>query len=191
MEYYIQTEKSYFGKIHMNMDELLAECVQEIEGQLIIKPAIVIYGKTVNQQRNIGFFTNESIGYYYYNKLAESMPVTPHLSILISTVNTLLHADFNGILVNEYPDGNHYIGKHSDDERALSDAGVVSVSFGASRKFRIRDKLTNNIVMDIPTNSREIWIMGGDFQKEFTHEVPVEKKIKSKRISFTFRKHLR
>ena len=191
MEYYIQTEKSYFGKIPMNMDELLAECVQEIEGQLIIKPAIVIYGKTVNQQRNIGFFSNESIGYYYSNKLAESMPVTPHLSILISTVNTLLHADFNGILVNEYPDGNHYIGKHSDDERALSDAGVVSVSFGASRKFRIRDKLTNNIVMDIPTNSREIWIMGGDFQKEFTHEVPVEKKIKSKRISFTFRKHLR
>lgn len=50
MEYYIQTEKSYFGKIPMNMDELLAECVQEIEGQLIIKPAIVIYGKTVNQQ---------------------------------------------------------------------------------------------------------------------------------------------
>jgi hypothetical protein len=56
MEYYIQTEKSYFGKIPMNMDELLSECVQEIEGQLIIKPAIVIYGKTVNQQRNIGFF---------------------------------------------------------------------------------------------------------------------------------------
>jgi alkylated DNA repair dioxygenase AlkB len=73
----------------------------------------------------------------------------------------------------------------------LSSAGVVSVSFGASRKFRIRDKATNNIVMDIPTNSNEILIMGGDFQKEFTHEVPVEKKITTARISFTFRKQLR
>jgi alkylated DNA repair dioxygenase AlkB len=73
----------------------------------------------------------------------------------------------------------------------LSSAGVVSVSFGASRKFRIRDKATNNIVIDIPTNSNEILIMGGDFQKEFTHEVPVEKKITTARISFTFRKHLR
>jgi len=45
--------------------------------------------------------------------------------------------------------------------------------------------------MDIPTTSKEIWIMGGDFQKEFTHEVPVEKRVKDKRISFTFRKHLK
>ena len=31
--------------------------------------------------------------------------------------------------------------------------------------------------------------MGGDFQKEFTHEIPIEKKVKEPRISFTFRKH--
>ena len=33
--------------------------------------------------------------------------------------------------------------------------------------------------------------MAGDFQKEFTHEIPAEKKIKEGRISFTFRKHLK
>ena len=32
--------------------------------------------------------------------------------------------------------------------------------------------------------------MGGDFQKEFTHEIPIEKKIKLPRYSFTLRKHL-
>jgi len=31
--------------------------------------------------------------------------------------------------------------------------------------------------------------MGGDFQKEFLHEIPVQKKIKEPRFSFTFRKH--
>ena len=31
--------------------------------------------------------------------------------------------------------------------------------------------------------------MGGDFQKEFTHEIPIESKIKEERYSFTFRKH--
>jgi len=31
--------------------------------------------------------------------------------------------------------------------------------------------------------------MKGEFQKEFTYEIPVEKKVKTKRISFTFRKH--
>ena len=43
--------------------------------------------------------------------------------------------------------------------------------------------------MDIPTTSNSIIHMGGDFQKEFTHGIPVEKKVKEERYSLTFRKH--
>jgi len=32
--------------------------------------------------------------------------------------------------------------------------------------------------------------MVGNFQKEFTHEIPIEKKVKGTRFSFTFRRHL-
>ena len=32
--------------------------------------------------------------------------------------------------------------------------------------------------------------MAGNFQKEFTHEIPIEKKVKEVRYSFTFRTHL-
>ena len=32
--------------------------------------------------------------------------------------------------------------------------------------------------------------MTGDFQNEFTHEIPIEKNIKDIRYSFTFRKHI-
>jgi len=31
--------------------------------------------------------------------------------------------------------------------------------------------------------------MGGDFQNVYTHEIPVQKKVKDGRISFSFRKH--
>jgi alkylated DNA repair dioxygenase AlkB len=150
----------------------------------------MIFGKPAVQNRNNGFFSNSSIGYYYSGKLTASKPLTSALNHLLDLINTQFNSDFNGILINEYPDGEHYIGKHSDDEKTLSDAGVVCISYGASRKFRIRDKLTGKIVMDIPTTSKEFLIMGGNFQKEFTHEIPVEKKIKDKRVSFTFRKHL-
>jgi len=44
--------------------------------------------------------------------------------------------------------------------------------------------------MDIPTDPCKIIQMSGWFQKEFTHEIPVEKKIKSARYSLTFRKHV-
>jgi len=32
--------------------------------------------------------------------------------------------------------------------------------------------------------------MSGNFQKEFTHEIPIEKRVKGERYSFTFRQHL-
>jgi len=63
------------------------------------------------------------------------------------------------------------------------------MSYGASRKFRIRDKISRKIVKDIYTKDHELIQMSGDFQKEFVHEIPIERKIKESRISLTFRKH--
>jgi alkylated DNA repair dioxygenase AlkB len=65
----------------------------------------------------------------------------------------------------------------------------MSISHGVVRTFRIRDKLTKKIVMDIPTTSNSIIHMGGAFQKEFTHGIPVEKNVTGVRYSITFRTH--
>jgi alkylated DNA repair dioxygenase AlkB len=189
MKHYIQTERSNLSAVDINIDDLLERCVGEIDGLLIHNPPICVYGKECHQLRSIGFFSNTSIGYKYSKQLARSIPLTPNIEELLNLVNSTFNSDFNGILVNKYANGEDYIGKHSDDETSLSNIGVVCVSYGATRKFRIRDKLTGKIVIDVPTTSGEIWIMGGDFQKEFTHEIPIEKKIKQPRISFTFRKH--
>jgi alkylated DNA repair dioxygenase AlkB len=71
------------------------------------------------------------------------------------------------------------IGFYSDDEGGLdSRVGVIALSYGAIRKFRIRNKLTGNIEIDVPTEPTNIIQMAGDFQKEFTHEIPLEKKVK-------------
>ena len=187
----IQTEKSFLKVYPFNNTTLLEQCVEEIKDKLILNPPIRIYGKNCIQHRSIGFFSNKSIGYYYSGKLAASQNLTPNVQKLLDLINRKFSTEFNGILVNKYLDGNDYIGKHSDDEANLSDIGVVSISVGAIRKFRIRDKLNSKIVLDIPTNPYEIIHMGGDFQKEFTHEIPIEKKIKDVRYSFTFRKHLK
>ncbi len=79
MDYYIKTDNSYLGKIAIDLEPLLLDCVQEIKGHLIVKPKIVMFGKEVSQQRNIGFFSDVSVGYHYSNKLAASKPLTPSL----------------------------------------------------------------------------------------------------------------
>ncbi len=203
---YQLTEKSFISlRFSINI-ELLKKCIAditnidqqtlfnkgkvEIYDKLIKNPPVTVYGRKVYQHRSIGFFSNESMGYKYSGQMAKSQLLTPNLTELLNLVNTEYNSSFNGILVNRYEDGNDYIGPHSDDESALDDIGVVCISYGAPRTFRIRDKVTKKIVKNIATLPGMFLHMGGDFQKEFTHEIPVEKKVKGTRYSFTFRKHL-
>lgn len=202
------TEKSFITLRNVDASniDLLKKCISEITNadqinifnkhmitpfdKLIKNPPITVYGKQAYQHRSIGFFSDESIGYKYSGQIAQSQPLTNSLRELLDLVNTLYDSSFNGILVNRYETGDDYIGAHSDDESALDDIGVVCISYGAVRTFRIRNKITKEIVKDIPTTPNVFLHMGGDFQKEFTHEIPVEKKVKGTRYSFTFRKHL-
>ena len=169
--------------------DLLEKCISDIQSQLEENPEIIIFGKTCRQQRNVGFFSDKSIGYKYSNKMMVSKPLSKAMSELLDTVNNDMGADFNGILINKYMDGNDYISAHSDDETGLDSVGVVSISYGAERIFRIRDKETKEVMFNEITTHCSILHMGGDFQKLYTHEIPIQKKIKEQRISFTFRKH--
>ena len=168
---------------------LIDECIAYVIPLLEEKPEIVVFGKKCRQNRNVGFFSDQSIGYKYSNNLMKSKPLQEKLSLLLGIINNTLGTEFNGILVNEYKNGEDYISAHSDDELGLTDIGVVSISYGAERTFRIRDKKTKQIVHDEPTTQYSILQMGGNFQQLYTHEIPIQKKIKASRVSFTFRKH--
>jgi alkylated DNA repair dioxygenase AlkB len=191
----IKTDKSYLN-LHSYADnyivrEIVDKCIEEVKDCLDIKPPIKFMGKIVYQQRDVGFFSNETEGYYYSGKLASSKPLKPNLVELLKIVNTLFGSSFNGILVNRYNDGTNYISEHSDSENTLDDIGVVAISYGAIRKFRIRNKITKEKVIDIPTTSYSLIQMGGNFQNEFLHGIPIEKKIMDVRYSLTFRKHIK
>ncbi len=192
METLIEENKSFLKKCTFDDKELLELCIEDIKNNLEIKPEIIIFDKVCHQQRDIGFFSNTSIGYHYSNKLMKSKPLTDNLTKLLNQVNELFSSDFNGILINRYNDGNNYIGPHSDDEKSLdSKIGVVALSYGESRIFRIRNKLTKKVVLDTETEDCGILQMGGNFQKHYTHEIPIQKKVKGERYSFTFRKHIK
>ena len=170
---------------------LIEECVQTVDLELDVNPEIILFGKTCHQHRSVGFYSDTSKGYNYSSTITPSKKMHPCLRELLIYINDKFDYDYNGILINKYSGGEDYIGKHSDDERGLdSKVGVIAVSYGTVRKFRIRNKLTGAIELDVPTDPTKIIQMAGNFQKEFTHEIPVEKRVKGERYSFTFRKHL-
>ncbi len=192
METLLRTEKSFLNTYDLTSEglDLVKECIDTCDSELEVNPEIIVYGKVCKQRRNVGFYSDVSEGYMLSNALRKSKPMKPCLLNLLEYVNTKFNYNFNGILINKYINGEDYIAKHSDNGTKLDpNVGIIAISYGAVRKFRIRDKKTNKIMIDVPTNSKKIIQMSGDFQKEFTHEIPVEKKIKECRYSFTFRRY--
>ena len=160
---------------------------------LIHEPPIVVFGKQCNQRRNVRLFSNDSAGYYYSGQTIKSLPLDDNVMVsIMNKVNGSLGTKFNGILVNEYTDGTKTVGAHPDNEDGLDKikSCVAGIAYGATRLFRIRDMITNEIVLDHHHKPCSLIVMDGDFQKEFKHEIPQQKKIKDCRISLTFRHHI-
>lgn len=155
------------------------------------EPLVVIGGKKKRQRRNLRFFSNDSRGYRYSGQLAKASPMEPVLSRLMDRINTEFKTQFNGVLVNQYLTGEHCIGAHSDEERSLDKQRrlVVSLAYGTMRTFRVRDKKSRQIVLDYPHRPCSLLVMEGNFQQDYTHEIPPDRKVKSERISLTFRCH--
>jgi alkylated DNA repair dioxygenase AlkB len=192
MERVFGDDKAFLSKSIFEDKELLEQIVEGIKDELEIRPEIIVYGKICKQNREVGFFSDESIGYEYSNKIMKSKPLSESLNKLLTDINKLFDTDFNGILVNRYNEGCDSIGAHSDNEYGLDKKeGVVAISYGTERIFRIRGKMTKKIVHDESTTHCGILQMGGSFQSYYTHEIPVQKKVKGIRYSFTFRKHIR
>jgi alkylated DNA repair dioxygenase AlkB len=188
----LETESSRLWIVENYFPTDIYEQLENIE--LNVEPPIKIMGRICRQKRNVGFFSDVSEGYRYSGQIASATPLSkyPILKSILDAVNESMGTSFNGILINNYINGEKCIGAHSDDESGLEKTRnmVVSIAFGATRTFRIRDKKTKSVVLNYKHKPGTLIVMEGDFQKEFTHEIPVEKKVTTPRISLTFRHHI-
>jgi alkylated DNA repair dioxygenase AlkB len=151
------------------------------------KGHVVIFGKMTEIPRYQQLF-----GDITYSFSGISIPPQPldnkFMQKVLEFVNARETYHYSGILVNWYPDGEHYIGAHSDDERDLvKGAPIYSFSYGASRTFRFHEKTGGSKVIDIPLDDGTMVAMCGDCQKEFKHSVPKTKSCKNMRINLTVR----
>ena len=172
------------------IQDVVARIVDATRGDYTVEPPIPMFGKLRPQPRNIQFRSDESKGYFYSGGVAEALPLNDDMRHVIAWANALVGAKYNGILMNQYTNGTKSVGAHADSEAGLdTSAGVLAISFGATRKFRIRDKRTNQRFKDVPARQGEAIQMKGAFQSVFHHEIPKEPSVLGERISLTFRRH--
>ena len=171
--------------------KLLAECVEAIKPLLMRDVKFKMYGRECTMRRGQRL-VGGSMRYRFSGvdfEAVQPMGALECFERLLSDVNDMCDAEYTHILVNEYIDGSQYISDHADDEDEVDpDHGVVTLSFGATRKFVIREKKSKRRVATIPLISGELLTMkGSNFQRDFTHGVPKQLTVKKPRYSFTFR----
>jgi alpha-ketoglutarate-dependent dioxygenase alkB family protein 2 len=115
------------------------------------------------------------------------------LLILKNVVSKQFNCNFNFVLINRYADGNDYIGFHADDEKDLqNDSPIVGLTFGAERDFQFKNIKSGKNYMFNKSNSLVLHhgsciSMQYPTNQFWKHSVPKRAKIKSPRISLTFR----
>lgn len=92
---------------------------------------------------------------------------------------------YNAVLCNLYRDGHDSVGLHADAEPEMGPV-IASVSLGAERLFRLKGQNGAVVFADrLPHGS--LFLMAGETQKNYKHEVPKEPDITQPRINLTFR----
>lgn len=112
--------------------------------------------------------------------------------------------DINSCLIQKYASGDHSIRAHRDTDKAFGETPtIIGISIGAQRELHFKrvkyngknsllskkDKQHSNLNFKFTLKSGSVFIMSGQSQKYWTHEIP-KSDSKGVRYSYTFREHL-
>jgi len=165
-------------------DDHLARLIAEIPWK---HDETIIFGKRIVTKRKVAWFADGGRPYAYSGTAKQAHSWTEHLLTLKSMAEKISGATCNSCLLNLYHDGSEGMGWHSDDERSLTEgAPILSMSFGAERKFSFRHKTTRQTV-SVFLESGSLLVMAGETQKHWHHQLPKSAKVFSPRVNLTFR----
>jgi len=150
---------------------------------------IRMFGKWINQPRMTAFYGDVEKSYTYSHLKMEPEPWIEELLEIKGKLAEFLNLEFSSVLMNLYRDGNDSMGWHSDDEPELGvNPEIASVSFGASRQFKLRHRQDSSLQKKVCMESGSLLVMKGNTQHYWQHSIPKEKKVLVPRINLTFRK---
>jgi alkylated DNA repair dioxygenase AlkB len=146
-----------------------------------------VYGKEYPQPRLVCWFG--PCAYTYSGLTLEAAPFPKMLEDLRVRVSAEAGEDFNSVLCNLYRNGEDYVSYHSDDEPLFgNDPVIASLSFGETRRFKLRRKDDHKVKQSFDLTDGSLLIMGRGVQPAWQHSVPKARRSVVPRINLTFRR---
>jgi alkylated DNA repair dioxygenase AlkB len=144
---------------------------------------IKLFGREIQVPRLTAYYGD--VGYRYSGVEHPAKPLPGLLKRLKEEVELLSRRRFNAVLCNFYRNGQDGMGYHRDNEPAIDDRCIASLSFGATRKFKLRHRTSGQLI--------DLWLSDGDLllmhhcQQHWEHALPKCQKVIEGRINLTFR----
>src|SRR5437588_9621244 len=153
------------------------------------------FGYTV--PRDETYYGDTGTHYTYSRREYQPLPWMPELlslrvhveettPVAAYTNSGLPKLGYNALLCNLCRDGNDSVGLHADAEPEMGPV-IASISLGAGRLFRLKRE-NGAIAFSERLPHGSLFVMAGDTQKHFKHEVPKEPGVTQPRINLTFRR---
>lgn len=158
----------------------LADLIDQLDW---VEEDILIFGKRRKVPRLIAYYGEFPYTYSGTTHEARSMPNV--LQKLCDLVEKQTGHSFNSVLCNRYRDGNDSMGWHRDNEPEMNSACIASLSFGAERKFKFRNRNTKQTIDIILPNSSLLLML--DCQDVWEHSLPKTKQNIGERVNLTLR----
>ncbi len=151
--------------------------------------SVFVYGRRLQQPRLIAWYGDPGAVYAYSGLTLEPLAWTRPMQDIKARAEQLAQASFNSALLNYYRDGEDSMGWHADDEAELGGAPVIaSVSFGATRTFRMKHKRRRDVdPVAVELESGSVLVMRPPTQAHWLHAVPKRRRVADGRINITFR----
>jgi alkylated DNA repair dioxygenase AlkB len=143
-----------------------------------------IYGRSVPMPRLIAMCG--PVGYRYSGVEHPPKSLPPRVAAILDRIEAVTGLRFNSALLNLYRDGRDSVSWHRDDDYLHGgQPDIASVSFGATRRFRMRDADHRTAEMDLEAGS--LLLVTGDALARWWHCVPKTSRAVGPRVNLTFR----
>ena len=143
-----------------------------------------IYGRKTPMPRLIAMYG--PVGYRYSGVVHPPCPLPPRLDAIRRRVEEVTGRSFNSVLANLYRDGNDSVGWHRDSDYAHGgQPDIASVSFGATRRFEVRDG-TGRARAAVDLEDGSLLVMTGDAVARWWHRVAKTRQMVGPRVNLTF-----
>ncbi len=161
-----------------HLDGLIAELAWE-------EQRFTIYGRTVPMPRLIAMYG--PVGYRYSGVVHPPCPLTPRLQAIRRHVEAATGTRFNSVLANLYRDGRDSVGWHRDSDYAHGgQPDIASLSFGATRRFEVRDaEGRSRAAVDLESGS--LLLITGEAIDRWHHRLAKTTRPVGPRVNLTFR----